>query len=337
MKNIFTLFAFTIGLFCTVEAQNTSTVIVFAEDGHPFHLILNGVQQNAEPETNIRVEGLTQPYYSTKILFKEATIEPLEKKHMMVMDADGTNAEVTYVIKQDKKGRFKLKFYSAIPIASAPPAPAETTTVEYTTTPRIETSTSISVTETTTTTSTSKGDVDRDEISIDVNMGGIDVDMDVNVDMDGNMDTDVRIDDDISSSTTVTTTTTTTTTTTGMDVDMDVDMDMDMGVDTEPVVDDGQCYYAMSGYDFGNVKKSVSSKVHEEDKLTVSKQVSDANCLSSEQVRDIMKIFVHESTRLEFAQYAYNRVTDKKNYYMVNDAFQFDSSIDDLNEYIKRP
>ena len=327
MKNIFT--SLFLCCVCTVMmAQNTSTLIVFAEDGLPFDLILNGVKQNENHETNIRVEGLTQPYYSVKVLFKEKTLEPLEKKHLMVQDVDGKNAEATYVIKQDKKGRFKLKFYSAIPIETAPPVADEFTIVQFTTTPR--TSTSISVTETTTTTisdntrdSDSDFDSDSDDVDIDISVGGMDVDMDIRIDVNDNgMDSDVDIQDEFSSSTTVKTTTTTSTT-----------IDEDVRIEVESVESKNPCKnYHMSSFEFQKALKSVSDKDHESSKLTLAKQISNSNCLTPLQVGKIMSSFAHESTRLEFATHAYKRVFDKSNYYKVNDSFQFESSIDDLNE-----
>lgn len=331
MKNVFT--SLILCCICTcVMAQGTSTLIVFSEDGLPFDLILNGVKQNENHETNIRVEGLTQPYYNVKVLFKEKTLAPLEKKQVMVMDMDGRNAEATYIVKQDKKGRFKLKYYSAIPVESAPPAPENTTVVEFTTTPRVKTSTSISVTETTTTTisdSTKGSDSDTEEVEIDVNMGGMDVEMDVTIDvndkgegMDTDMNTDVatEFDANYSSSTTIKTTSTTTTTV--------------EEIDTNPTATSkAPCSnYHMSPSEFQKVLGSLSGKAHEDSKLTVAKQISDSNCITPLQVGKIMKEFAHESTRLEFAIYAYKRVFDRSNYYKVNDFFQFESSIDDLNE-----
>ena len=44
----------------------------------------------------------------------------------------------------------------------------------------------------------------------------------------------------------------------------------------------------------------------------------------------------HESTKLEFAKYAYKRTYDIENYYKVNDAFTFESSIEELDAYIQR-
>jgi hypothetical protein len=47
-----------------------------------------------------------------------------------------------------------------------------------------------------------------------------------------------------------------------------------------------------------------------------------------------MSIFDFEATRLDFAKYAYGRTFDIGNYYKVNDVFDFETSISDLNAYI---
>jgi hypothetical protein len=330
MKNIFT--SLFLCCVCTIMmAQGTSTLIVFAEDGLPFDLILNGVKQNENHETNIRIEGLTQPYYSVKVLFKEKTLEPLEKKRLMVQDMDGKNAEATYIIKQDKKGRFKLKFYSVIPIETAPPAAENTTIVEFTTTPRPTTSTSVSITETTTTTisdNTRGSDSDTENVDIDVSIGGMDVDMDIRINVNENgmdmdtEDTNAEFDADWNSSTTVKTTTTTSTT-----------IDNDTRMETMPIESEEPCSnYHMSSFEFKKALESISAKTFEDSKLTLAKQISNSNCITPLQVGKIMSVFDHESTRLEFATHAYKRVFDRSNYYKVNDSFQFESSIDDLNE-----
>jgi len=47
-----------------------------------------------------------------------------------------------------------------------------------------------------------------------------------------------------------------------------------------------------------------------------------------------MGVFSFESTRLDFARMAYHRVIDPQNYFIVNNAFRFSSSIDELYQYI---
>jgi hypothetical protein len=56
--------------------------------------------------------------------------------------------------------------------------------------------------------------------------------------------------------------------------------------------------------------------------------------LTSAQITDIMRLFSFESSRLEIAKFAYNYVVDPQRYFMVNNAFSFSSSVDDLNRFI---
>ena len=82
------------------------------------------------------------------------------------------------------------------------------------------------------------------------------------------------------------------------------------------------------------MKSSINSKTFEESKMTIAKQILNNNCLLSGQVREIMLLFTFEDSRLDFAKYAYGRTYDIGNYYKVNDAFTFESSIEDLDSYI---
>ncbi|MFM7683799.1 MAG: DUF4476 domain-containing protein [Bacteroidota bacterium] len=48
-----------------------------------------------------------------------------------------------------------------------------------------------------------------------------------------------------------------------------------------------------------------------------------------------MTIFGFEETKLDFAKFAYDYCFDVNNYFLVNDAFTFDSTKDELNEYLQ--
>ena len=93
--------------------------------------------------------------------------------------------------------------------------------------------------------------------------------------------------------------------------------------------------YPMSESAFGSALNSINSKGFDDSKLTIAKQIIGTNCVSSDQVRRIMLTFEFEETMLDFAKFAYGRTVDIGNYYKVNDAFKFESSIDDLNSYIQ--
>jgi len=90
----------------------------------------------------------------------------------------------------------------------------------------------------------------------------------------------------------------------------------------------------MPDMQFMQLKNSIESKSFESSKLQMAKQALNANYFSSAQAADLMSVFSFESTRLDFAKYAYAKVIDKQNYYLVNNAFSFESSIQDLNQYI---
>ena len=95
------------------------------------------------------------------------------------------------------------------------------------------------------------------------------------------------------------------------------------------------CTFPMNDNDFSGVKNSIESKSFEDSKLTIAKQVINSNCLLTTQLKEIMLLFSFEGTRLDFAKYAYGYTYDIGNYYKLNDAFTFESSITDLNRFIK--
>jgi hypothetical protein len=126
---------------------------------------------------------------------------------------------------------------------------------------------------------------------------------------------------------TATTTTTTTTTTTG---NQNV-----VYSDPQPTVIQPAPCMQMTNSDFDGALNSIKAKSFEDSKLTVAKQITSKNCISAAQVKSIMGTFGFEETKLEYAKFAYDYCWEKNNYYKVNDAFGFESSIDELDSYIK--
>jgi hypothetical protein len=153
----------------------------------------------------------------------------------------------------------------------------------------------------------------QEDIDMNINMGGMGIDMNMNV--------NVR----------------TSTTTTG-----NVHM-MDPGFAPAPA----PTHYVMPGYSgpigcpwpmdqgqFAGAKGSIASRTFEDSRLTMAKQIVGANCLTAGQVRDLMLLMTFEESRLDLAKFSYARTYDLGNYYMLNDAFTFEMSIDELNEFI---
>lgn len=329
---LFVLFSGTV-----INAQN-STLVVFSDEGFPFRLMMNGQFMNNNPETNVKLPNITPVKYSVKIFFKDTANGTLTDEIYM-----NPGMEQVYVVKKKqisetsrsvkkfgeewkanwdmqskeqakakqeeidkKKEKFVLRKQSETQIATATPAPATTasasaapTTSKATaanSTSATSVNSSVSATGTTATTKTSANGVN---MNVSINTGGV-----------GYTET--------------TTTTTTTSTSTGSG-----------NVYVMPGYSGPTgCPMPMNEADFAGVKNSINAKTFEDSKLTIAKQVIQSNCILSAQVREIMKLFTFEDNKLEFAKYAYGYTFDLGNYYKVNDAFQFESSIDELNTYI---
>jgi hypothetical protein len=146
------------------------------------------------------------------------------------------------------------------------------------------------------------------DVNIDVNMGGMGIDMNVNI-----------------NETYSETHTTTTTTSTGAGQDHYVMQGYSGAIGCPWPMDDNQ---------FSDALRSVSTKSFDDDKFTVAKQVTGANCLTADQVKRMMMELDFEDTKLDYAKFAYDKTFDIGNYYKLNDAFDFSSSIDELNEHI---
>ncbi len=93
-------------------------------------------------------------------------------------------------------------------------------------------------------------------------------------------------------------------------------------------------YKVMKKEDFSDLKKSVNNRSFETSNVAVLKSAIDANYLTSEQLKELLGYFTFESNKLEIAKHAYKKICDQKNFFKVYEAFTFDSSIEELKNYI---
>lgn len=300
----------------------TSNLIFFTEQGERFSVVLNGILQNQVPETNIKVTGLPAPSYKLKIIFDDKKLGEFDKTLYI-----NQGNEVSYTIRRNNKNVYVVRFMNEVPLAQAPIQVQNQSVILYHTEP---------ITTTTTTTTIS-------------NPSGVGIGMNINDPYSGG---GVNMSLNIGGLGTQTSTTTTTTTTSG---NANVSTTQDGMVVRVTEEDHNQRHgtqqqerYVLEGYngaygcpwpiapgDFDQAKSSISSKSFEDSKLTIARQIIQTNCLLSSQVKEILLLFSFEDTRLDFAKYAYAYTLDLGNYYKINDAFTFKSSIDELNNYIQ--
>ena len=325
MKNIFFFVIFLIAIV-EIKAQN-SNLVFFSEQGEQFLLVLNGVQQNSDAQTNVKVTDIIGNTVKVKIMFANEVIPPIDKTLYY-----NPGMETTYSIKKNNKDEYVIRPLSEAPIAQIVTPVANQEVIVYGT-PSVKTQTVVTqpvATQTTVTQTTVTQPANGDGVSMGVSindpMSGANINMNVNA---GTTST--------SSSTTYSETTTTTTTV------------VNNGGYTEQVYEQPRQpeHYVMQGYNgpvgcpwpmdqssFMQVKSSIQSKSFDDSKLTIAKQVLASNCMLSNQVKELMMLFSFEDSKLDFAKFAYGRTYDIGNFYLLNDAFDFESSIDELNQYI---
>jgi hypothetical protein len=96
-----------------------------------------------------------------------------------------------------------------------------------------------------------------------------------------------------------------------------------------------ECKYKVIGEtEYKDFRKSISSRNFESSNVEITKGMLDKNMVTTDQVKEILSYFSFESNKLDIAKYAYKHTCDSKNYFKLYDAFTFDSSIEELKNYI---
>ena len=87
---------------------------------------------------------------------------------------------------------------------------------------------------------------------------------------------------------------------------------------------------------FENMMRTIEDEVFESAKLRIAKQIIKTNnCMTVNQLVQILRLFDFDENKLKLAKYAYDYVYDIENYYKVNNVFDFDSYKNKLDRYIR--
>lgn len=90
----------------------------------------------------------------------------------------------------------------------------------------------------------------------------------------------------------------------------------------------------MTHQEFAGLVQVIRNRSFDSDQLLIAKQSVRNAALSTTQILQIMDLFSFESTKLTFAKLAYDHCWDRQNYFMINEAFTFSSSIRSLEQDI---
>lgn len=302
-RSLLTLFlVFSTIVQMSAQRQPYGHLTIFSEDGDKFTLYLNGEQINDTPQTNLRVEELTQPYYNARIVFDDATKVAITKNSLMIADVDDVFMDVTYKIRRDKNNATKMKmnFFSMTPIVEGFIAPSNVHVQKFGR-PQPAIVQTGTVQQTTTTTTVGGGMVG----GVGVNINGVGVNVAVVAPHSG------------------TYTETTTITTSGG------------GIPVETISESCTNARPMTASNFNAALQTVQNQKFDDTRLKTAKQIASANCMTATQIADICKVFGFDDSRLEFAKFAYDSCTEPGNYFKLNNVFSFSSNVDNLTEYIQ--
>jgi hypothetical protein len=338
MKHIlFVLFSV---VFISVKAQTPSTsIVVFAQDGEKFWLVLDGVRQNDNPQANVKVSELTQEAYRLKIIFEDPKIKSIDQNIATRWGVEGVPVDVNYVIRRNKK-KYVLRVSNVTELQPTQPAPVQSQTSSPNNIPQNSRNNAETATPTQTPTQNSSGTVNTTvNTTQGAGTGGVTVNTNTNlpgINMNVNIQDPVmgeNITMNVNTTGLNTTSTTQTTTVSGSNGNGG---NVQTAAPSVAPAAPKPCTTPMSTQDFNNAANSIRNQSFAETQFNTARQITRNNCLSVAQVREIMKIFSFEANKLDFAKFAYDFTTDKRNYFMVSDEFSFSSSVDELNSFLEK-
>ena len=94
------------------------------------------------------------------------------------------------------------------------------------------------------------------------------------------------------------------------------------------------CTPPVSEQRFNQMINSVKNQSFSDDKQRVTKQIVKSNCMTVDQLVDLLNEVSFDDGKLNTAKFAYDYIYDVENYFKVFDVFSFSSSGEELEEYI---
>lgn len=92
---------------------------------------------------------------------------------------------------------------------------------------------------------------------------------------------------------------------------------------------------SMSNAGFNELIQNMNNAGFESERMTIVEQALIKNQLNTNQLVKIMEALSFESSRLTIAKMAYPKLVDTENIFRINQGFNFTSSKDEYNEFVK--
>jgi hypothetical protein len=93
---------------------------------------------------------------------------------------------------------------------------------------------------------------------------------------------------------------------------------------------------AINDFEFDRVLWAISKENFETNRMRSAEQVISTNYFTTAQLRQLLRLFNFESSKLQLAKLGYDKVVDQSNYYTLSDLFSYNSSRDELARCIRK-
>lgn len=337
--------------------QTSGQLVIFSNYGEKFFVILNGIQQNQQAETNVRIDGLPEGWYSCRILSENNLFSFTQNLGV------GNNIQSTYQL-IEKKGAYKLRYYSETPLNTPSATGSTPSTIVYHTEPLPTTTTTTQTTVTQTTTSSPStiqtqtnvgGSSSTETVNVNIGMTGNGVTtevydsetgtyetIDMNIGISGTgintevietgthnetINMDVNVNGTTSTQTTGTTYTQTTTTTT-------TTTQQNASNNQNAVLNYSNCIVDDAG--MAKMLEMIKTESFSDDKMRVAKQFAKNRCLTVNQVKQVANLFSFSEDKMEIVKYAYTNCINKNDYYEVQEVFTFSGDKEELERFLNQ-
>lgn len=279
---------------------DNSVLSIFSETGELFYLTLNGIKQNMNPVSKIRVESLPKYQNDVLIMFADGRTQPIRRTVNIADPIDAKAVNLTLRISRGRNGMARLKFHRMSECDRNYRGPRDEYVMYYGKPQQVNTVSETTymdpitgqwITQTTTTTT--------DHYTTGQTTG-----YNNNSNYNNNYDN-------------------------GRDP-----RNYNNGYNnnnTPPPAGP----MPMDARSFEEAKQSISSASFENTKLSTAKTILNINYVTTNQVMELCRLFSFENNKLSFAQWAYARTVDPQNFYKVASVLDFDSNKKALNDFIQ--
>ncbi|HLP55487.1 MAG TPA: DUF4476 domain-containing protein [Fluviicola sp.] len=96
----------------------------------------------------------------------------------------------------------------------------------------------------------------------------------------------------------------------------------------------GGSYNGANDPAFQQLLKMLEDESFDSNRMEMAKSYADKTQLSAQQIAEMNKTFGYDSSKLEWAKYAYGKCYDPQNYFLLKSTFDFESSYSALEDYI---